>query len=526
MSLKTAKQGADGPSFLSSLANGFMRSISRHERIYLALAMTVFVFSDVYKACTTPLWFDEFMTLFISRLNSLPEMLKAMPADGQPPLQYVLTHYSIQFFGQSELSIRLPELIAYAAAGLLTYCIVRAHASPFQSIFALSIVMTSFVSQQAYTARPYGLLLAFTALTFASWQSAIRQECNRFVPLLGVTVGIAGSILSHHFGIVHIGLLLAAGETLRLMERRRIDYGLLVAVIVGLLPLALTLTLAHQSHIVLGEAVQHSTRFPVKPTLGTLRIYLLMVPLSLLGLLTVVFLLACAARLELEREDSPHSIPCFEWGAAIALCSVLPIEIALTYISGSPIATRYAIGVSLGLAIIVGWGLPLIGRSSALWRFAMGSTNVCYVLLFAINLAAAQLKEPIWETHWAERAISPLLLKAPDDYPIVIANAFDYAAEWWYSPPKIQSRLLYLGDPSYAVTQQNFLAELSLDFDKEILPLPVVDYSQFVDSHREFLLLDSGESQFLWNDRRLYEANWKLEPVSTSGRDRLYLVHR
>ena len=79
------------------------RSIVRHERRYLLLALSVFALFAAYHACIVPLWFDEFFTFFISRLTSLPEMLRAMPADAQPPLQYLLTHVSLRISARRSL---------------------------------------------------------------------------------------------------------------------------------------------------------------------------------------------------------------------------------------------------------------------------------------------------------------------------------------------------------------------------------------------------------------------------------------
>src|ERR1039458_4820110 len=214
-----------GPSITPPAALGGLlaQSITRHEQVFVFVAVVVFGSSAAYRAFTTPLWFDEFFTLFISRLSSLSEMLRAVPADGQPPLQHLLTHVFVRLFGESEFGVRALELSCYLAAGLLTYRIVRRHGTAVQALVALVILMGSSISRgQATTARPYELLVAFTALTFACWQLAAAKEGNRRLALCGVAFGVAGSILSHHFGIIHTGLLLAAGEAVRRIQRRRL----------------------------------------------------------------------------------------------------------------------------------------------------------------------------------------------------------------------------------------------------------------------------------------------------------------
>jgi hypothetical protein len=118
-----------GPSITppAGLGGLLAQSITRHEQVFVFVAVVVFGSSAAYRAFTTPLWFDEFFTLFISRLSSLSEMLRAVPADGQPPLQHLLTHVFVRLFGESEFGVRALELSCYLAAGLLTYRIVRRH---------------------------------------------------------------------------------------------------------------------------------------------------------------------------------------------------------------------------------------------------------------------------------------------------------------------------------------------------------------------------------------------------------------
>ena len=70
------------------------------------------------------------------------------------------------------------------AAGLLTYGIVRRHGTAVQALFALGLLLGAILCMnQAYQARPYGLLIAFTALTFDSWQRAALREHHRLWPL-------------------------------------------------------------------------------------------------------------------------------------------------------------------------------------------------------------------------------------------------------------------------------------------------------------------------------------------------------
>lgn len=516
---------ASNPSFLESFGARLVRSISQHERLYLAFVLAVFVLSDVYKACTAPLWFDELFTLFFSRIPSISDMAKAISIDSQPPLQYFLTHPLLFALGESEFTVRLPELIACAVAGLLTYKIVRLHGTAVQGLFALSMVMGSYVVSEAYTARPYGLLLAFTALTFASWQLAALKKTGRALPLLGVTMGLAGAILSHNLGVIHVGLFLAAGETTRFIKNRRMDGWMLIAICAGLLPLAITLPMAHDSHLPVA-AVLHSTNYFYRPRLGNLVTYLLMIPIPLCLLAALGLLLGRKETEPFHADNGPRLVPAHEWAAVSALALLLPVQLIFLALAVGQYATRYSISTSLGLALLAAWGLPIIRSKQNYGQIVLSLSTLCYVFITACTLALAQTQEPIWQARPREHAVSPLILNDRGNLPIAIPNTLDYVQEWWYAPAALQSRIVYLSDIPYAMKQSEFLPEVSLTVDKAYIPLRTKDYSAFVTSNPRFLLLSTGDPHLDWLSPRLAKSSWRLDLVARSGGDALYLVHR
>jgi hypothetical protein len=510
----------------SSPTGRLVRAISGHERIAALLTFALFLLSWSYQAWTAPLWFDEFFTLFISRLSSFGQMLRVMPADGQPPLQYVLTHFSLEWLGQTPFVLRLPELLAYTAAGVLTWRIIRRHGNPVQALFGCSMLMGCFVGgQAAYTARPYGLLLAFCTLTFASWQSAALRRSHRALPLCGVSIGIAGAVMSHHFGVVDVGWFLVAGEAVRFNRCRRLDGWMLAAIAAGLMPLVLTLPLAHQSQLLLGEPLAHSTNLAFRPKLEDLSFYLLLFPVSLLLLVIVLLPLPCRDG-DFNGADSQSPVPAHEWAAAVALSLILPLQIVLGVLAIGTVATRYVICASLGIALIAAWGLPRLPLSRGRIQAALCIGTLTYLLTVAVSLVSAQIHEPVWRARAGGSSASPLLRDAGGGSPVVVASAYDYLPEWWYSQGSIRQRLIYLADVAYAVKQKDFLPELSLVDDKAIVPAPVADYAAFTQHHSSFLLLCAGEPRYIWLPARLAAAGWRLDPIARSGRDVLYRVSR
>jgi len=512
---------------LVSLGLRSERSMGRHERLWLLLVLAIFALFAAYHACTVPLWFDELFTLFISRLTSLPEMLRAMPADCQPPLQYLLTHFSLQVFGVSELSLRLPEVLAFMAAGLLTYKIVHRHGTAVQAHFALTLLLGSQIGiEQAYTARPYGLLIAFTALTFACWQEAALREHHRLLPLCGVALGVAGAILSQHFGVVHVGLLLAAGETTRLIQRRRLDGWMIAAISAGMSPLAITLPLANQSHQIFGIAILQSTNYRDRPSLTNLIGYLHLIALPLVFLVVAFAFLPWRRDKNGDRADLLPSVPTHEWMAAWALSLLLPIQMLVASFEHRDVASRYAIGTSLGLVLLGAWGLPRLSRLRFIAQSLLALSTQCFLLLIAATLLIENLRQPIWNAQPGQEAVSSVLLNVPGKLPIVVDNYFEYPQEWWYTQSAVKRRLVHLSDVQFVVKRSDFVGELSLVADQAYLPLPISDYAAFISSNPHFFLFCSGEPNINWTNLRLTSAGWHLTPIAGSGGDVLYEVDR
>jgi hypothetical protein len=113
-------------------------------------------------------------------------------------------------------------------------------------------------------------------------------------------------------------------------------------------------------------------------------------------------------------------------------------------------------------------------------------------------------------------------LNAPEALPIVAADPFLYVPQWWYAPPAIQQRLIFLSDIDYAVQRPAFLAELSVWIDRADLPEPIATYSSFTASHPRFVLLCTGKPRDNWILPRLRESGWHLTVLQQSGADILY----
>lgn len=510
---------------VARLATRCEQALARNESIALVLALLLSAASMAYNALTRYIWFDECFTLFISRLPSLHQMLEAMPADSQPPLQYLLTHTSLRLLGETEFGLRLPEMMAYLAAGLVTWCIVRRHGSAGQALFSLACLLGCKINGiQSSTARPYGLLVFFTAFVFWCWQAASVRVDRRMLPLCGMTVGLAAAIFTHHLAVVNIGLFLLAGELVRLRTRRRFDSPMTAAILLGLSALIFTVPLSRQTQRLLGDPVLHAITFWGQSSLVNLRYYAWTVPLPLAVLFLVIGLLFGLYHVTDSSAKALSPVPTHEWVASATLTLVLPVQMLLSSFEHGYFFPKYAVNTSLGVAVIAAWALPRIGllRDSAQSMVTLSAA--AFFLYSAAALGLKELRQPVSTVHLAEQGVSPLLRQAPAGGPIVVANAWDFTADWLYASPELKQRLVYLYDVSWAVRQSDFVPELSLAADKSLLPVPMAEFSPFVAAHPHFLLLCSGLPRLNLAAVHVAQSGWRMTLIAQSGGDALYRV--
>lgn len=155
---------------------------------------------------TTDFWFDEaFSGLAVS--YDWQYMWSTLQTDGlHPPLMYVLQKISVDYLGNSELSIRLPALISGIALIPLVYSWVReAHPNPKNGkainrarLAAALIAINPLLIIYSNEARPYMLLVFLgTAWSYFAYQQ-IFLRYNRWVILVLVSILM---LLTHLFAV-------------------------------------------------------------------------------------------------------------------------------------------------------------------------------------------------------------------------------------------------------------------------------------------------------------------------------------
>ena len=478
-------------------------ALIKTEQLWLAAVAVVYLMVAVRAAWLRPLVFHEYSTLFVSSTPTLREMFAAVPADGNPPLHFVLVRLSLMLPIKMEVALRVPAMIAYLGAALTVCCFVRRDVGRIFGWLALCVFLGCSNSFYMVDARPYPMLLFFTGLALCCWQAYSRSG-SRWA-LAGITVSVAGAVFSHQYGVIYTLCPLCAGEVVRSVRRRKIDAAVIAAAAAGALTVFLTFPPMLRAQKPLLDAIRTCPVFAARPHWSELKYYVGMVPriVAPFAILAAFVLILWVALTPKKVTPEPAGeIPAEDWAVAIAAALLLPVILLVTHFGTNYYQARYGMGSGLGVAMLCGM---LLSRwrwrhaDSLVWTVAGYSLSVG---LLGLWLAAKMPGVNSWD--------DPILRAGSADQPIVVANATEFPPMWWHSDGAMRARVHYLTDTNYAARQSGLVPEFSLMLERAYLPMRLDDYETFIAAHQRFLLYCSGGRDFEWIKQRLAQEGWRL----------------
>src|SRR5262245_9435090 len=103
--LRTSEPASRAWVFVERSANEAAKVLDRWKYLLLVVCTACYALMTCYEARRKLFWFDEIFTIHISRLPSLRLIWDALidGADFNPPLLYVLTHFSEAIIGRGHL---------------------------------------------------------------------------------------------------------------------------------------------------------------------------------------------------------------------------------------------------------------------------------------------------------------------------------------------------------------------------------------------------------------------------------------
>ena len=176
-----------------------------------------------WEAVSKRLWFDELLTMHFSRVGGLGDLWRALLDAGEalPPLGFLLAGLAQFVFGEGELSMRLPSILAFGVFGYCLFRFLSPHVGTVSSLAALVFSWLTSGFDYAIEARPYALMICFGMLALISWRAAADGK-YRVWGLVGLMLSLSAALSVHYYS-VFLFLPLATGEAARYWKTKKVD---------------------------------------------------------------------------------------------------------------------------------------------------------------------------------------------------------------------------------------------------------------------------------------------------------------
>jgi hypothetical protein len=365
------------------------------------------------------------------------------------------------------------------------------------------LTISFFYSAQG---RPYGLLLGAYALAMVCWQGATRNVgTRRLASLVGLAFALALGITSHYFGLL-ILIPVCAGELIRTLQQRRLDWGVLAAIGVGMA--SILTVLPFEKAVSVYRQHYYLTEVPLR-IIPEAYPALLVAPhslpvrenhLVLLALLVCAVLVCVALARRLRR--GARTEPLHEW-AALAALVLLPV---FGYLLGRfvthavdvryMIATLFAVAAFCAIALDRFLQRTVVFYVIAALMFYAGVKSVHRYILNSRGGGAWQM---------ARFPLSPEVLAALNKDPqrrIYMQGLGDYYFDEFYeADPALRARLSFVYSQDEEIRwvghDTNYITALNM---QHFAPLPVASYETLLAEGDPLVLNCPGSWDWMGKD--------------------------
>ena len=487
--------------------------LDRHRLPVLVLFSVGFFATVIPRASAKPFWHDEIYTVLLARLPTVQAHWSALRdgVDFAPPLNGLATRAVRTLAGSGPIAARIPAMVGFWVMLLAIYAMVRRRGNATLALAAAFIPFFTAAYRYSYEARPYGLMMAFAALAWLAWTEAARgTRRTLFLPLLGIA--LAAGLWNHYFAAL-VFAPIAAGELVRSIHARRIDVSVwlvtagAIAAVAPLYPL-------------LRGAAEQTRHFWVRPSIADIAstygfLFDTLANGFAGGTMVVIAAVVLYSVVRPARRDPDLApIPLHEVAAA-AVAVLLPVVgVILALALTGAFVPRYAMPAVAAVSV----ALPLaIGRIA---RRAPAADLVLLAALVAAYVASAfapiaRPGDPI-----AARPLLVRSLEMPER--TVAAGQLWFLQLWYYAPPSLKPRVVYLADPDLAlrytgsdIVDRNYVALARWT------PVPVERFDRFVDRTGAFRVYSAGAG---WLLDCLRDQGAIVETVGSEAGGQLYQV--
>lgn len=201
------------------------RRLPRRHAAALFLLVAIGAVLRSYKLDYHSLWSDELESWRMSRPSSMATAIDLVRADVHPPGYLLLLHYVQKLFGDSEIALRSPSVLAGILCIPLIFVLGRRLYSAREGLLAAGL--TAVLSCPVYysqEARVNSILLLMTLVSTRLWHTLFFDEGSPTKPLLTLfsySASAAAMCYLHYFGVFLVALQAAYAGLLTILARRQ-----------------------------------------------------------------------------------------------------------------------------------------------------------------------------------------------------------------------------------------------------------------------------------------------------------------
>jgi hypothetical protein len=476
-------------------------AVTRGERIWICACLAAILGAAAMQAASRPLWFDELATYYISGAPTAGAIFEALEgaADAQPPVLFFVTRGLRAVFGDSELAVRGQAIAGFGVMLVCLYALVRQYAPAAYGFAAILFAAMTWGFDYAHEARPYGLVMGFCALAVLLWKRATGGPSRRGGVLVCLAATLALMLSSHYYAVLLL-IPLGAGEIVRSVKRRAVDWAIWATLAAPTLVLGLYLPFIQAVR----EAYQENFFSPAEPMDGWGFYFVLLAPafFSLVAALTAAGFVAWKWDPAPPGDDAAKRGSLYEppLRTVVLTLALIPLAyVGLAMASTGAFVYRYPLAALVGVALLFVDVLhnQFGSRTKAVAAFCvvMAATFLALRLAPAARSLASggELRKLKEDLAAIERAT------ADDPAPVTVSAPQAFAQYAHYATPQLRARLEYWADPELAVQYlETDSAELSL---RNLAPWAGLEVGGFAESCRtgaDFYLAEVRGHKYDW----------------------------
>jgi uncharacterized membrane protein len=431
-------------------------------------------------AAYRPLWFDEIFTYTIASFDGPVAITQALlnKVDNNPPLDYLVRHFSLALFGNSELALRAPSVVAVLGSAISIYVFVLRRCSVVPAIFAFSFLLSTMLFRYAHEGRGYALLLASMCVSLLAWQLAAEKPTNGRLVLLALSLSMGP--FSHYYGVLNY-VPIIIGEAWRCWEEKRICWPIVISVSLSAATLGLLIPFALNASE--GSGYFWTIYGPDEPFRNYLSLFGRAVPPLIASLVACSLLVVFCPGKESKPQPKPD-LRRHELVAAVVVTLTPFMAYFLAELLTGALTARYVlitlIGPPLLAAFVVQWvqskrriAATVITSCFGLWSAA---------LLLQHTIAASDHSPPV------PSALLAIIDRA--EKPVVMADAHEFLVAQFYLSEVRRQKIAYVLDLEAARHYLGFdNDERSFLNLRRFVPMNVLNRCDFMKKHRQFLVI-------------------------------------